>query len=113
MTAAGKQTFWIHRLPIPGPKTLKIAMIDALVAVGALMCASGTNQLNSQQYDRTWSKTRWQLQGPQYKTMSFEHRPWSSPQRQASLRQGLWIHNDSKAIPWPREHIAVTVAAKQ
>ena len=55
-TAAAKQTFWMHRLPTPGPKRLKIAMIDALVAVGVLMCASGTNQLNSQLYDRTWSK---------------------------------------------------------
>ena len=54
--AATKQTFWMHRLPSPRPKTLKNAMIDALVAVGVLMCASGTNQLNSQKYDRTWSK---------------------------------------------------------
>ncbi len=56
VTAAAKQTFWMHRLPTPGPKRLKIAIIDALVAVGALMCASGTNQLNSQLYDRTCSK---------------------------------------------------------
>ena len=56
VTAAAKQTFCMRRLPTPGPKRLEIAMIDALVAVGVLMCASGTNQLNSQLYDRTCSK---------------------------------------------------------